>query len=471
MERKAAAGRKTPIPDEVSPRPGRAKLESLTALIIAKMQPGDEHADPANPGLRVRCGQPSAQGGKPKRVFFYRYREASGRLRQLKLGEFGPMTLGDARDELDKQRVERMKGKNPQEERASERVEKRRKLEESRIAALKEKTTCGAIVEHYLSEIVETKRKWKGAAESRRMLERAITNHRHLPADTLSRSQAHDIILKVAKTAPRVAAMTRQELRACWEHALAVGRISIGNPFAGKTIGGKLKSTARKVTLDQAETGGLLRWMREPNTYSRTAAEALELTLRTGLRSGEVCGIHSTELEERDGVLWLDIPAERMKMGDDMDGPHRVPLMGRAREIVLSRIPEQGGYLFPARRGDKPIDQKVIGVEVYACSGRSKAKAFEKRRVCPIVYPKNWPGKAWGPHDLRRTARTFLGDLNCPFEVGEAIIAHKLPGVASTYNQATYSAQKIEWLTRLNEYLDKLEAAHNLSALGGKRAA
>ena len=129
-------------------------------------------------------------------------------------------------------------------------------------------------------------------------------------------------------------------------------------------------------------------------------------------------------------------------------------------------MPQGGGFLFPANKGG-PIHQKVLGVEVYACSGRSTSKIYKGRKVCPVVIPKKWPGKAWGPHDLRRTARTFLGDLNCPFEVGESIVAHKLPGEGSTYNQSTYRPQKVEWLTKLNEYLDKLHAAKNLLALSG----
>ena len=60
-------------------------------------------------------------------------------------------------------------------------------------------------------------------------------------------------------TAPRLAAMTRQELRACWEYALSSDRVTIGNPFAGKDVGGKLKAKKRKVTLDPAEAGLLLR--------------------------------------------------------------------------------------------------------------------------------------------------------------------------------------------------------------------
>lgn len=59
----------------------------LTPRIIADMRPGDESGDPDYPGLRVRRNIAA-------RVFFYRYRARDGALREIKLGEFGPMTFG-----------------------------------------------------------------------------------------------------------------------------------------------------------------------------------------------------------------------------------------------------------------------------------------------------------------------------------------------------------------------------------------
>ena len=208
------------------------------------------------------------------------------------------------------------------------------------------------------------------------------------------------------------------------------------------------KMEKRQRVLDAEEAGLLLRWMHEPSTYSRSVRDALGIALRTGLRSGEVCGIHTRELVYRGDVLWLEIPGKRMKMGK----PHKVPMVGRAREIVLARMPERGGYLFPSSKDPhKPIAQKVLGVEVYACSGRSKSDAYKHRKVCPV--------KDWAPHDLRRTARTLLAELGCPYEIGEAILAHELPGVAGDYNKAEHLQARVEWLTWLGDRLDELTAA------------
>jgi len=57
------------------------------------MRSGDECGDPDYPGLRIRRTNAA-------RVFFHRYRARDGALREIKLGEFGPMTLAEARKAL-----------------------------------------------------------------------------------------------------------------------------------------------------------------------------------------------------------------------------------------------------------------------------------------------------------------------------------------------------------------------------------
>jgi hypothetical protein len=56
----------------------------------------------------LRC---SATG---KRVFSYHYRSQDGVLREIILGEVGPLTLAKARDAALKKRLERPPGKDPQ---------------------------------------------------------------------------------------------------------------------------------------------------------------------------------------------------------------------------------------------------------------------------------------------------------------------------------------------------------------------
>lgn len=457
----------------------RASGKSLTLTTLRSMVPGTELADPEHPGLRVRCvaGDPSH-----RHVFFYRYRNPAGALRQVEVGVLGAdLTLTGIRTRWEELRDRVRNGSDPREEAKSTRAQVIAKVEETKAAEKAEALTVERVIERYLVERVEPSRKTKGAMESRRMLTQLINfaswtaaqktkaapgrrraklpqgvaDVAKLPAAKFTREKAHDLLLAYSASAPRAGGMARQELRAAWRYGIDAGFLEGPSPFekvpgakADALGGGALKAASKKErALSAVEAGALIRWMNEPGTYSRTARDALELTLRTGLRSGEVCGIHSRELVRRDGVLWLDIPAERMKGGK----AHSVPLVGAAERIVIARTPDKAGWLFPSRDPEKPIQQKVLGVDVYACSGRSTADAYKHRKVCPVT--------DWAPHDLRRTARTLLAELGCPFEVGEAILAHALPGVAGVYNLAGHAQAKVEWLSRLGHHLDDLSRA------------
>ena len=77
------------------------------------------------------------------------------------------------------------------------------------------------------------------------------------------------------------------------------------------------------------------------------AALALEFTILTAARTGEVIGARWNEVDLDKGI-WT-IPAERMKGGKE----HRVPLSGRAVEILKATQNLGKDWLFPAVRGGK----------------------------------------------------------------------------------------------------------------------
>jgi integrase len=76
-------------------------------------------------------------------------------------------------------------------------------------------------------------------------------------------------------------------------------------------------------------------------------AHALEFLVLTAARPGEVLGARWEEIDLSAG-LWT-VPGERMKG----DRPHRVPLSGRAVEL-LANLPRVGEYCFAGRFADTP---------------------------------------------------------------------------------------------------------------------
>src|SRR5262245_56438339 len=115
------------------------------------------------------------------------------------------------------------------------------------------------------------------------------------------------------------------------------------------------------------------------------------------------------------GVLWWTIPKVKQKMERlelTLDLP--VPLLGRARDLVLARKDVYGDrHLFPPTRGKSAhVEQKVVGAGVWWHMPTCELRPEQVRA--------RWPVQKWSPHDLRRTVRTHLTRLGCPDDVAEA---------------------------------------------------
>ncbi|MEY2951938.1 MAG: hypothetical protein RLZZ401_25 [Pseudomonadota bacterium] len=126
-----------------------------------------------------------------------------------------------------------------------------------------------------------------------------------------------------------------------------------------------------------------------------TAARALEFTLLTAARSGEVRGATWAEIDLDQG-LWI-VPAARMKAKVE----HRVPLPKRAVELLRALPREEGQELvFPAPRTGKLSDMALTAV----------MRRMELNYV---------------PHGLRSTFRDWAAEkTNFPRDLAEKALAH-----------------------------------------------
>jgi integrase len=90
----------------------------------------------------------------------------------------------------------------------------------------------------------------------------------------------------------------------------------------------------------------LPQFMTELRTRESVSARALEFTVLTAARTGEVIGATWDEID-LDAKVWT-IPAERMKATRE----HRVPLSARAVKILQS-LPREGDFVFiGSRKGE-----------------------------------------------------------------------------------------------------------------------
>jgi integrase len=213
----------------------------------------------------------------------------------------------------------------------------------------------------------------------------------------------------------------------------------------GKSVDGKRVTTKRVLT--DAEVGELLRWM--PN-FSRTLNDVLTLYLWTGTRGSEIVSMHASEFAEETDGFWWTIPKAKTKNANRASATDlRVPLIGRAEQIVRRRKSvAKGGFLFPSTAEAGYKDQKLIQQSVYYRQPYCKNAPNRDRVRLPVTH--------WAPHDLRRTVRTMLAAMGCTHEVAESILGHVLPGITGVYNRHSYDKERREWLTLLSQRLEKL---------------
>jgi integrase len=102
----------------------------------------------------------------------------------------------------------------------------------------------------------------------------------------------------------------------------------------------KLRKVEHHAALPYQELPAFLATLR---ARDGAAVRALEFTILTATRTGEVIGARRAEFDD-DARMWV-IPGIRMKSGRE----HRVPLSDRAIEI-LANMPSEGEFVFPGRR-------------------------------------------------------------------------------------------------------------------------
>lgn len=426
------------------------------ARAIKLLAVGQHLTSPEFPGLRI-------EATIQRRTWLYRYKSpVDARMRQIKIGQWPTTSVGAAIAHWERLREARNGGEDPALEAKLRRVELRRAAELERQAAGRDLYSVErACADYYLGH-VRLSRASKGATEVRRMFATMLGELAKAPAASLTRAQAFDLIKNYAETAPVQARKLRSELGAAWDYAVDSGRLDENTPnWWRQILRGKIRSKGKKIAganvgaakrvLSEDEVGRLIRWL--PN-FTAVVEDALTMYLWTGTRGGEICAMRGDEVaQESDGTWWWTIPKEKTKSARHPGATDlRVPLFGRALNVVRRRKERYGtSFLFPAKTKElRPTEQKTVQVAVYYHQPYSATTPSHQRPRLTVTH--------WGPHDLRRTARTILASLGCPDAVGEAILGHKPAGIIATYNRHSYDKERREWVKRLSDHLEALAA-------------
>lgn len=420
------------------------------ARAAKQMQAGAHMIIDGCPGLRLIASA-------TRRTWAYRYKSpVTGQMKQVKIGEWPAMSVAAATVAWEDLRAARDGGADPAAERRVARATGAPEISRTGV----ERWTVREICSVYMNGHVLTNRKEKSAREVRRMFDTMLGSVVGEDARKLTRQQAFDLIASHEKS-PVVARKLKAELGAAWDYALDAGRLpeSTQNWWrrimkgklrsAGREVGG-VKNGVTKRVLSRSELCELICWL--PN-FSETVRDVLTIYLWTGTRGGEICAMEGREVVDGPhGMVWT-IPKSKTKNADvDIATDHRVPIIGRAAEVVRRRKERFGaGFLFPTTPG-RHTSQKTVQEAVHFRQPYCASRPRSKRERLPVTY--------WAPHDLRRSVRTLLSSIGCPHEIGEAILGHVTPGVAGIYQLYKFDAERFEWLMKLSAELERLAAAN-----------
>lgn len=431
-------------------------MSTFDARAAKLLVPGEVLTLDDHPGLRLKASASF-------RTWTYRYKSpVDGQMRQIKIGRWPDVSVSAAIVAWEELRKRRDAGEDLAAEKRAARAEKAAQVREEVAVATAQAYTVRSVCNEYLAEHVHRHRAKKGADEIERMFSKMLDTVEGLPAADITRSQAFDLIQLFAGSAPVQAGKLRTELGAAWDHALDAGRLPNTTPnwwrlilrgkirSKGKRINGKNIGTAKRV-LSEVEVGELIRWL--PN-FTDIIADALVMYLWTGTRGAENVAVLGEEVTEEADGWWWTVPKEKTKNARHEDATDlRVPLVGRALEVIRRRMEWYGkGPLFPAKKSGPPtsIEQNTIQTRIYYHQPYCQTRPTMKRARLTVTH--------WTPHDLRRTTRTLLARLGCPSDTGEVIIGHMLGGSEGIYNLYAYDAERRVWLTKVSDHLECLAA-------------
>ncbi len=220
--------------------------------------------------------------------------------------------------------------------------------------------TFGACADAYLEAMRPSWRSPKHAAQWAMTLAKYAAPIRERPVETVTTQDVLDVLQPLWARAPETAERLRGRIESVLDAAKAKGLRSGDNPARWRGHLDQLLPKRQRLTRGHHAAMAyelMPQFMAELRGRDAVAARALELTILTAARSGEVLGASWSEVDLHKKI-WT-VPAERMKAGRE----HRVPLSERATAI-LAQVDEskRTGLLFSGAKVDRPLSPMAMAM-------------------------------------------------------------------------------------------------------------
>ena len=380
----------------------------LTDRLIKSRRPAhkgsrDEYRDAIVPGLALRV----TDHGHKSFVLVARYPSHPENPTRRALGDYGAITLEQARWKAREWLELIQKGVDPKVEEAREKAATQRRQVNSFAMV------AGEFLERHAAGL-------KKSAEAKRIIEGEFVRRwgARPMTDIMPEEVAAAIRAIVKRGSPYQAHNALGYIRSLYNWAIGTHEFGVASS--------PVERLKPKALIGQREARDRILTDEELRAVWNVAGEmaypygpVFRLLIQTGQRELEIA--HASWPEVDFDKRLLTIPAARMKG----DRAHEVPLAPTTVELLDGLPRWTGPFVFTTTAGAKPIN------------GFSKAKA----RIDKLSGVTGWV-----IHDLRRTVRTHFSALPVQDLVRELVIAHAKPGLHRVYDQHAYRDEKRDCL-------------------------
>lgn len=370
----------------------------LTAVFVRNTkQPGKYH-DGGGIGLFlwVKVG-----GGK----FWVQRVTIEGKRREIGLGSFPLVSLGEAREMATDNKRKARQGENPLREKQTKKsILTFRKATER---FLKNKTKEFSNPKHI--------KQWQSTLETY-----ALPVLGNMPVNAIALPDILRTLEPIWQSKTETATRLRGRIEAVLSWATVAGYREGDNPARWKGNLSEILPKPNKLKKGDNQPAlalqDLPQWWSALQEREGMAAKALMFLTLTACRSGEVRGMvwDEVDLKATEGPIWT-IPKDRMKMSKE----HRVPLPVAAKELLeaLPRM-EDSPYVFFAVRGGALSDMTISAVMRRMNESEIKSGNqgwLDPRSKRPAV-----------PHGLRSSFRDWAAERGIERDLAEISLAHKV---------------------------------------------
>lgn len=317
-------------------------IEKLSAMKVTRLSKPGYYGDGGGLYLQVSV--------KSSKSWIFRY-ERLGREHQMGLGALHTVSLVDARERARQARLSLAAGVDP--------IEKRNK----EMAALRAEQASDLDFDTCAKQYIEAHEAGWKSAKHHQQWENTLRVHAspHIGKIHVRRIDT-PLVLRVLepiwRTKTETASRIRERIERILSWAAVRGYRDGGNPARWRghldemlPKPAKVKKVKHHLALPFTEIGSFCAAIRK---QTGTSAKAMEFTILTACRTGEVLGSCWDEVDfERQ--VWT-IPAERMKG----NRPHRVPLVPATLAILKGQKGADAVLIFPGAKAGKPLSDMAM---------------------------------------------------------------------------------------------------------------